>query len=68
MARSDARIDVTCDACGQEDVWYPEYVYHDYSGNSGEYDTSDSAFGTWCHENGWTEVNDETFCQCGGHS
>ena len=39
----DAVVKVSCDKCsGSIDV-EPAYVYNDYSGNSGHYNTDDSA-------------------------
>ncbi len=61
--RSDAYVNVSCDECYCEDVWEPEYVYMDYSGNNGHYDTTDDAFSRWCEKNNWTEIDDRTVCE-----
>lgn len=41
----DATVEVTCDGknCRQSVQVEPEYVYSDYSGRNGRYDTDDSS-------------------------
>lgn len=62
MPRHDATVEVVCDECGCTDIWSPEYVFDDYSGRSGNYDTSDAAFSMWCGGEGWTQDGEKTFC------
>ncbi len=64
MPRHDAKIDVVCDDCGAVAEWAPDFVYFDYTGNNGHYDTSDSAFEDWCEQNGWSQRGEDTFCPC----
>ena len=60
--RDDATVNVTCDKCGHNEIWEPDYVYSDYSGEGGHYDTSDSAFAEWCASAGWTQEGEKDFC------
>jgi len=41
----DAIVPVTCDGphCNDEQNIQPDYLYHSYSGNSGQYDVEDSS-------------------------
>lgn len=62
MPRFDAKVEVICDDCGAVEFWEPEYVYTDYSGSHGHYDTSDAAFTRWADRHNWIEIGDNTFC------
>ncbi len=65
MGISDAYIDVTCDQCHAEERWEPEYKFTDYSGETGYYDTTDSAFDDWCNDTGWAKkVAGEEYVIC----
>lgn len=39
----DATVEVTCDDCGDSTYVEPKYVYTNYSGNNGHYDTDDES-------------------------
>jgi hypothetical protein len=62
MSRSDAEIRVMCDTCQTEEVWEPEFVYRDFSGANGYYDTSNGAFRRWCESAGWKTDDDTDTC------
>jgi len=60
--RFDPTIEVNCDECGDVVHWSPEYVYNDWSGTSGYYDTSDAAFEKWKKSEGWEGIDDHDMC------
>lgn len=62
MARFDPRIEVVCDECGHSTDWEPPYVYSGWTGNSGYYDTSDSAFEKWAESEGWSSDGERDIC------
>lgn len=51
--RHDPQIDVTCDGCGDVITWEPVYVYRDWSGKNGHYDTRDAEFQKFLKAEGW---------------
>jgi hypothetical protein len=67
----DATIEVTCDheSCEESIVIEPEYVFNDYSGKSGHYDTSKRALRRLIEEQeGWFMDADECTTYCGQHT
>lgn len=58
----DPQCEVICDECGAREWWYPEYVYHDFSGTSGHYDTSSGAYQKWLKSIGWQGDGDNDRC------
>ncbi|MBQ0803106.1 MAG: hypothetical protein KBT76_15375 [Sulfitobacter litoralis] len=60
--RHDPQVEVVCDKCGDIAFWEPQYVYSDWSGTSGHFDTTDSAFSGWCRSEEWSEDGDKTYC------
>lgn len=66
----DATVEVTCDGngCRESIVVSPEYVYNDYSGKSGHYDTKDRSLHKLIKAEGWTVVDEQTFCESCGES
>ncbi len=66
MTFFDPQIECVCDGC-QESVYIePEFVFTDYSGDNGHFDTSDSALEralTGTYE--WGVVNGKHYC-CDG--
>lgn len=59
----DATVEVTCDECSETFIVRPDYVYNDYSGKSGHYDTSDSAIEKKIAREGWTVKDGKHFCE-----
>lgn len=57
--RFDPQIEVNCDECCEVRFWEPEFVYHDWSGENGYYDTSDEAFKKWKISEGWSADDDK---------
>ncbi len=60
-----ATIEVTCDSekCFESVHVEPDYVYHDYSGESGQYDTSDSVIENRLRAgHGWIVMDGKHFC------
>lgn len=60
--RFEPKIEVNCDECGHATDWEPPYVYRDFTGTSGFYDCSDSAFEKWKKSEGWGGVDDNDIC------
>ena len=60
----DAKVEVTCDgSCCHESVEIlPPYVYRDYSGTNGYYDTSDRAIVKELTNEGWFIQDDKHYC------
>ena len=61
----DAIVPVTCDnpECYEEITLEPNYVYHSYSGESGQYDVSDSSLEKQLkNEQDWTVINGKHYC------
>lgn len=58
----DPEIECVCDECGDSIYVSPSYVYHDYSGNNGYYDTSDSSIEKKLVSEGWTCEGGKHFC------
>jgi hypothetical protein len=64
----DAVVRVSCDGdgCSEEIEIQPEFVYRDYSGRSGYYDTSDEAIEKKVAQEGWFAQGDKHYCEsCG---
>ena len=65
----DAKIEVTCDnsECDDYIEISPPYVYGDYSGNNGYYDTDDSTLNELIKQQEWgfieTEDGYEYYCE-----
>lgn len=61
----DAKVEVTCDGkgCGESIEIEPEYVYRNYSGSSGYYDTSDDAIERKLEREGWTVLDGQHYCE-----
>ena len=57
----DAKIEVTCDnsECGDYIIISPPYVYTDYSGDNGHYDTDDSTLNELIESEGWLAMETE---------
>ena len=63
MSTSDAYIEITCDSCFVTDRLELSYVYHSYSGESGQYDDSDSALQELAEDLDWMWISDtEHYC------
>lgn len=60
MSIIDAKIEIVCDNCSTSIEFEPPYVYGNYSGGGGHYDTRDSLIQTFVEEEGWIWVNDGT--------
>jgi len=61
----DAIVLVTCDnpKCHEEITIDPNYVYHSYSGKSGQYDVSDSSLEKQLEdEQDWTVIDGKHYC------
>lgn len=61
----DATVEVTCDGnnCGETVVIEPEFVYPDYSGKNGYYDTKDSSLEKKIKREGWSVINGQHLCE-----
>ena len=60
----DAVVPVSCDDCYNEVNVELEYVYHSYSGKSGQYDTSDGKIEkTLEHDHEWLVIHDNHYCE-----
>lgn len=57
--RFDAKVEVLCDECGHVEYWEPQFVYMNYAGGGGHYDTSDGAFEDWLEDEGWEEFSED---------
>lgn len=70
MTILDAVVPVLCDGpnCYEEVQVEPPYVYHSYSGRSGQYDTDDSTIEELLESAGWVVLNGQHFCcdECAG--
>jgi len=60
--RFDPTVEVNCDQCGDVVYWSPDYTYNDWTGTSGQYDTSDKAFEAWKKSEGWEGDGDRDIC------
>ena len=61
----DAIVPVTCDNkhCNDEINVQPEYLYHSYSGESGQYDCEDSSIEEILkNEYEWVVIEDKHYC------
>jgi hypothetical protein len=63
MAINDATVEVQCDGCGEIEDISPEYVYRDYSGKNGYYDTTDSAIEEKLLGLGWGVKDGKHYCE-----
>jgi hypothetical protein len=63
--RFDPQCAVVCDECGDTEWWNPDFVYDDFSGKNGHYDTFDSAYHKWVKSIGWV-VDDQDRDLCTG--
>ncbi len=61
----DAYVHVTCDECQSESVEIQlEYVYKDYSGNNGRYNSDDNAINeTLIRDTEWKIIDGKHFCE-----
>lgn len=59
MTISDAYVDVTCDKCHDVERMELDYVYFDYSGENGAYDTSESGLESLLIDHGWVAREDD---------
>jgi hypothetical protein len=59
----DATIEVTCDGCSSAITIEPEFVYRDYSGKNGYYDTSDDAIEAKLVIEGWEVLDGKHYCE-----
>ena len=59
-----AVVEVTCDGdCSHAEHVELDYVYHDYSGKSGEYDSRDSTIESkLSNDLDWTVVDGKHYC------
>lgn len=60
--RHDPQIEVTCDGCGGSIIWEPTYVYNDWSGTSGHYDTRDCEYQRFLAAEDWEGDGDTDKC------
>jgi hypothetical protein len=61
----DPTVEVTCDNedCGDSVFVELDYVYHDYSGRNGQYDTEDKTIERQLeNEHGWVVVDGKHYC------
>jgi hypothetical protein len=58
----DAIVPVYCDTCDAKIEIEPAYVFHDYSGKSGYYDTADSAIEKDLIQHGWVVKDGKQYC------
>ena len=49
----DPTVEIICDECSESKFITPNYVYNDYSGNSGHYDCRDSSLEKQLKSDGW---------------
>lgn len=65
MAIFDAKVEVTCDGehCRESIQIQPDFVYRDYSGKSGHYDTRDSAIEEILVSEGWAVEDGKHLCE-----
>lgn len=61
----DATVEVTCDqdGCHENVILEPEYVFSDYSGNNGHYDTRDRSLFKLLKAEGWGVDGKRTLCE-----
>lgn len=60
----DPVVEVTCDNCDDACVQVePDYVYTDYSGERGYFDTSDAAIAKLLPRYEWLERNGKHYCE-----
>jgi hypothetical protein len=61
----DAKVEVTCDGngCMESIEICPDYVYFDYSGNNGGYDTSNDAIEKKLDEFDWVVIDGKHLCE-----
>lgn len=61
----DAKVEATCDedGCHESVQLEPKYVYASMSGAGGHYDTSERALNSLLENEGWTVVDDKTYCE-----
>jgi hypothetical protein len=58
----DAQVEVTCDACHGSTLIALPWVYSDYSGNNGYYDSSDSTIKDALTAEDWIVSGEHQFC------
>lgn len=63
MAIHDATVEVTCDGCSSAITLSPEFVYPNYSGKGGHYDTSDEALEEKLTREGWEAKGGKHYCE-----
>lgn len=65
MAIHDATVEVTCDGkdCTCSLTVEPDFVYRDYSGKNGYYNTSDDAIGEKLEIEGWIVQDGKHPCE-----
>lgn len=61
----DAKVEVTCDGehCMESIEVEPEFVYPDYSGKNGYYNTKDSALEKLIEQAEWQVKDGKHFCE-----
>lgn len=55
-------VEVVCDGCAESEYVDLEYVYFDYSGESGKYDDSNSSIEKTLEGMGWVVVDGKHYC------
>lgn len=63
MAIHDATVEVTCDGCSSAITIEPEFVYLNYSGKDGHYDTRDEAIEGKLETEGWEVEDGKHYCE-----
>ncbi len=63
----DATVEVTCDGehCQENVRVEPEYVYMNFAGGGGHYDTSDSAIEKRLPREDWLVIDGKHYCDSG---
>ena len=59
MSISDAYVRVVCNECGYEEEVELPYIYHSYSGESGQYDDQPNTIHRQLEDSDWIIVSDE---------